>query len=92
MTHLGSGQVPTDMRERLQALCTLHLARFLKRVNGAEIDPHDLWCTAWFGGHDAGTATMPELADIERELELIRSGAPRPKAPGRKRALRAPTF
>ena len=92
MTHLGSGQVPTDMPERLRRLCVLHLARYQKTHPEGPSDLWDFWCGAWFAGHDAGTAAMPELADIDRELELLRTGGPRPKAPGRKRALRAPTF
>lgn len=58
--------------------CTLCLARYLE-VDPDVADPFGLFCTAWFGGLDAGRVPPRELAEVDRELAMVRDRVAAPR-------------
>lgn len=58
--------------------CTLCLARYLEADPDAA-DPFSLFCTAWFAGLDAGRLPPRDLAEVDRELAMVRERTRRAK-------------
>jgi len=52
--------------------CTLHLARHLEKDPDVA-DPFGFWCAAFFAGIDVAAAPSRQLADVERELAMVRA-------------------
>lgn len=58
--------------------CTLCLARYLE-ADPEVADPFGMFCTAWFAGLDAGRLPPRDLAEVDRELAMVRERVKRAK-------------